>query len=144
MNGSARHRPDAGYTLTELLVVLAIMGMIAGVALPLLSAGRPGVETKALARAVAGDLALARQDAVGRNTEHHVVLRRSGSRYALWPTSTWHALPPGIVLSMQAQRGEIAFYPDGSTSGGTILVSGGGVRRRVDVHWPTGRIDTDE
>ena len=142
MSGSASHRPDAGYTLIELLVVLAIMGMIAGVALPLLSAGRPGIETKALARAVAGDLALARQDAIGRNTEHHVVLRRSGSRYALWPTSTWRALPPGITLSMQAR--EIAFYPDGSTSGGTILVSGGGVQRRGDVRWPTGRIDTDE
>ncbi len=142
MSRSARHRPDAGYTLIELLVVLAIMGMIAGVALPLLSAGRPGIETKALARAVAGDLALARQDAIGRNTERHVVLRRSGSRYALWPAGTWHALPPGITLSMQAR--EIAFYPDGSTSGGTILVSGGGVRRRVDVRWPTGRIDTDD
>jgi len=142
MSGSARHRPDAGYTLIELLVVLAIMGMIAGVALPLLSAGRPGIETKALARAVAGDLALARQDAIGSNTERHVVLRRSGSRYALWPAGTWHALPPDITLSMQAR--EIAFYPDGSTSGGTILVSGGGVQRRVDVRWPTGRIDTDE
>jgi general secretion pathway protein H len=142
MTGAAPHHPDAGYTLIELLVVLAIMGMIAGVALPLLSAGRPGIETKALARALASDLQLARQDAISRNTANHVVLRRSGSRYALWPVGTWHALPQGIGLSMQG--GEIAFYPDGSTSGGTILVEGGGVRRRVDVRWPTGRIDADE
>ncbi len=53
-----------GFTLVELLVVLAIAGLLLAVTPPLISAAMPGVELKAAARRTAGALRLAREVAI--------------------------------------------------------------------------------
>src|SRR5580704_14736597 len=68
---------DDGFTLVEMLVVLAIIGLLF-LALPvLLSAGRPGLEAKAAARALAHDLMAARQKAIFENIETDVALNEA-------------------------------------------------------------------
>ncbi len=124
-------RATEGYTLVELLVVLAIMGLIAAFAAPMLSASRPGLDSLAAARTIAARLASARQDAIAGDVEKQVAIR--GGLAGAVPISFRGTLP-----------GVIAFYPDGSSSGGTVFVGNGHARHRVNVLWPTGRISVDD
>jgi prepilin-type N-terminal cleavage/methylation domain-containing protein len=59
---------SAGYTLLELLFVMAVAATLAGVALPLWSNAVDHMNTSAAARYLAGRIALARLDAVRRST----------------------------------------------------------------------------
>ncbi len=130
----------AGYTLVELLVVLAIMGMLLAAAMPMLSTTRPGLEAKSAARALAQDLVAARQTAVDKGVAEHVTLNPMTGRYTVSPAGVQRVLPKGISIAGKS----IDFYPDGSTSGGIITVSGAHAVHRVSVRWPAGQVAVDE
>jgi general secretion pathway protein H len=130
---------EDGYTLMELLVVLAIMGFLAVAALPMLSSARPGFESRAAARAMAEDFGAARQLAVATGLETRVVF--AAHRYATLPGGPARALPKAVVFQAPA---EIDFFPDGSSSGGIVTVTSAQARHRVVAHWPSGRITVDE
>ena len=53
---------------------------------------------------------------------------------------------PDLAISVVAadglvagNRAEIGFFPDGSSTGGRVMLSGGGTRAVVAIHWLTGR-----
>jgi general secretion pathway protein H len=133
---------SGGYTMVELLVVLAIVGLLTVVAVPMLSASRPGLEATAAARTLASDLRAARQAAIDSGQARPVVLRPPGGY------NTGHvvrSLPRTVTLTFHGpMHDEIDFYSDGSASGGTIDLAAGKARRRVTVRWPSGQIALDE
>lgn len=133
-----------GYTLVELLVVLAIIGLLVTMAIPLLGAARPGLEAKAAAQLLHDDLVAARQAAIDQGVEQRFVLDGGGRRYAVRPQGTQRDLPAGVVLSFRGNGREIDFFPDGSASAGTVVLSGGGQDHHVSVRWPSGRIGFDD
>jgi general secretion pathway protein H len=135
---------EGGYTLLELLVVLAIIGLIASAALPMFAAMRPGLQAKSAARAIAEDLRTARQSAISSGEETRVVMNGAANRYAILPHGAARVLPKQIAFRVQASGDEIDFFPDGSTSGGAVTVQSGTARHRIVVHWPSGRISLDE
>ena len=55
---------SSGVTLLELLVVMALMGLVAAMAVPMLGGGVSGTELKSSVRQVAAGLRLARSEAV--------------------------------------------------------------------------------
>jgi len=131
----------AGYTLMELLVVLTIMGAIAVMAMPRLSAARPGLQAKSAAHAIARDLAAARQAAIAQAAETRVVF--AAGRYTVLPGGLSRTLPGDIALRLRG-RTEIDFFPDGSSNGGIVDVASAGAHRTIVTHWPSGRITLDE
>jgi general secretion pathway protein H len=137
---------DAGYTLVELLVVLAVIGLVILSVPTLLSAARPAVEAKAAARLLAQDLSTARQTAILKRRETGVVLNAQTGRYAL-AGGVLRELPKGVSLSFRATAGggnTILFYPDGSSTGGIVDIGDATHRHRVIAHWLSGRISLDE
>lgn len=75
-------RPGAaGYTLLELLLVMAIATTIAGISVPLWRSTLDHVNTSAAARYLAGRIALARLDAVRRSTVVGLRFERQGGDY---------------------------------------------------------------
>ena len=138
----------AGMSLIELLVVLMLMGLIAAMAVPLLSGGVSGSELKGAAREVAAGLRFARSGAVVSRQETRLVLDLEQRTFRIDRDERLHTLPKLVDLKLfTAQRdlvdeksGAIRFYPDGGSNGGRITIAAGERKYEVDVDWLTGRV----
>ncbi|MBK1647378.1 GspH/FimT family pseudopilin [Rhabdochromatium marinum] len=137
-----------GFTLVELLVVLAIAGLMMSLTPPLISAALPGVELKAAARRTAGALRVTRERAISSGQDQAWVLNIDTKRYQIAGTQRDGRLPDGLKLQLVAaeremlsdQQGGIRFFPDGSSTGGRVILSRGDSGYQVGVNWLTGRI----
>jgi general secretion pathway protein H len=146
-----RARPpwrSAGVTLLELLVVLAIMGLVAAFVVPLFGGGVPTAELKSAARQVAAGLRLARSEALATRQETRVLLDLEQRTMRLERDAQARALPRGIEMKLFTAQsdlvndrvGAIRFYPDGGSNGGRITLASGERKYEVDVDWLTGRV----
>jgi general secretion pathway protein H len=142
---------DRGFTLFELLVVLAVMGLLI-VAMPaIIAAGRSGVDARSAAIAVADDLREARDLAVATDGETRLVFDVAAGRYAIEPGQGWRDLPRGMVVHFRGARGEVTgesaairFFPDGTSTGAELLLDYGGQEHRIRASWISGRISVDD
>lgn len=123
-------RPDAGFTLVELLVCLVLIAVIMGLALPRFSLERPDTLERRAA-AVAAELARLRLDAMGE-----------GAVRSLSSEALRQRLPDPYSLS-SAEPPEIVFFPNGSSNGAVWELAAGGRVVAIAVDWLTGRISLD-
>lgn len=139
-----------GFTLLELLVVLAIMGLLLGLASPRFHNIVPGFELQSSARELAAALRETRGQALERGDPAVLVLDLAGRRYGLGGGSQSKELPRDIVLeamtaaediSEETRRARFRFFPDGSATGGRITLSRGERQYRIDIDWLTGRVE---
>lgn len=128
---------QAGFTLIELIVVIVIMSLIAGLVLVRHPTRSAGLDTDVTVRALSNALRLARSRAIAQDREVVVVTAPGG--FAVDGGSPW-LLPSGQALSTS----QVIFIPDGGSSGGTILLAAGQRRIAVDVNWLTGRVRARE
>jgi general secretion pathway protein H len=144
-------RAESGFTLIEMLVVIAIVALIAALALPQFS----GAQTKAAMtstthRLAAGlrstrSLAMAqgRSEAFSLDLAHG--LYRAGAG-AVQPVDAHIGLT--LVTASQeridAAAGDIRFFADGSSTGGGIGLRAGTRRALILVDWLTGRVSIVE
>jgi general secretion pathway protein H len=135
---------EAGYTLVELLVVFAIMGLVIAAVPALINRAMPGLQSTSAARALAADLRTARSAAISHNRQLRFVFAPEQQTYSL-AQQPRHRLPYGVPFALPPRGGnEIDFFADGSSSGGVILVGGKGHQHRVVTDWLTGRVSVDE
>ena len=66
------HNKQSGFTLIEMMIVIAILGIFAGIAIPNYLSYMPKHRLNGAARQVMGDLMLARMQAVSQNNEFMV------------------------------------------------------------------------
>ncbi|MEI9886381.1 MAG: GspH/FimT family pseudopilin [Rhizomicrobium sp.] len=137
---------EAGFTLTELLVVLAIIGLLVAAVPALLQSALPGARSLAAARALAGDLRAARGQAIAGGGATAIRFDAARQIYLSEPGDRRHVLPHAIRFSLQGAKPavRIGFYPDGSSTGGVVLVGDAAQRHRVAIDWLSGRVSVDE
>lgn len=140
-----------GFTLLELLVVLAIVALIFAIAIPNLRLPGFASDAASAARQIASGLADARQAAIFGNREARVVVDIQNRTYAVGsgPAVALEGIRKLTLITAERDvlddtRGEILFYPDGSAGGGEIRVQDeAGTIATIRVNWLTGRISLD-
>jgi general secretion pathway protein H len=139
---------EQGLTLLELLIVLALMGLMAAITLPMLGSGVSTSELRASARQLAAGLRAARSDALAQRHEAFLLVDVAGKRFRVSDDARIHKLPDGVTLKLftaqndlvDANVGAIRFFPDGGSNGGRITIAAGERKFEVDVDWLTGRV----
>ncbi len=137
-----------GFTLLEVLVALVIGVLLVSITPPLLSGMSGATELRGAVRQLAAGLRNARNEAVTRQQEAVLLLDLAGRRFAVSGDSRTVALPSSVALHLYTAQSElldrdqggIRFFPDGSSTGGAITVSGPKLAYRVNVDWLTGAI----
>lgn len=143
----SRYLNRRGFTLIELLVVMAIMGILLTLATPVIRRALPGAELEASSREIAAGLREARSLAIRTNQETAVVFdveevsfvvaggprRRLGGQITL-------VLTTAASEQISDRVGGINFFPDGTSTGGRVALSGASRVRFIVVDWLTGNV----
>jgi general secretion pathway protein H len=135
-------RPERGFTLVELLVVLALAGMALALAVPLIARHATGPSLDAATAQIRAGLRGARSTAM---TEGRAVVFQGDPGSGYWLDRRHVELPEmsgGAALRVATAGGaRISFYPSGGSSGGRIVVSSGEGHREIAIDSITGRAD---
>lgn len=122
MSAAARRADDRGFTLLEMLAVLAIAALAWLLVAPALPDGLFRSELERSAAALAAELREARARAVAERREIAVDVRRAG------------------LAATSAEPGVVRFFPEGGATAASLALRVGERSARIDVDWLTGRI----
>lgn len=143
-------RHARGFTLVELLVVFAILGLLLGLAPMAFERLREGAQYRDAVRGMTAQLRAARHRALSEGREVLFAVDLDRHRYGSDDADGWRVLPRelqlrAVVAGGPAQQASgvasIRFLPGGGASGGSVELirsSGAGTRLRVD--WLSGRV----
>jgi general secretion pathway protein H len=148
MKAGLRHDGDAGFTMVEILVVLAILAVAATLAWPQTQSART-VDLEVAADTLSARLTEARTRAIARAASVNVDFDPTARRYIIGDDKRVVQLPPDLALTLTMARSELSaaglarltFMPDGSATGGTIRLARGPRRIDILVSWLTGGVE---
>lgn len=136
----------------EMILVLVIAALLTAVAVPNLQPAMATMRLRGAASDIASALRHVRGLALGRGKETVFSLNVARHVYRVTGRAKSYALPDSVRLQLftadkelvDAEEGNIRFYPDGSATGGRITLEAAGQRRLVDVNWLSGEITVRE
>jgi general secretion pathway protein H len=138
-----------GFTLIELVVVLAIIGLVLALIPGFLLRTQPGLDVEVAARAIADALRHARSQAMLSNREQVFALDLHGRLFRAGREQPLKQLDRALELRLytaqaellDAASGQIRFFPDGSSTGGVIGLSLDGQEAELRIDWLTGQVE---
>jgi general secretion pathway protein H len=133
-------------------VVLALIGLMMAALPAVLSAGLPGLRLKSEARHLADELRNAHRSALRAHKEGVVTVDTAARSYAIGSSGSASVLPSGIALQFRnipygeanGQAARLRFFPDGSSTGGSIGLVQRGQQYWISVDWLTGRVSLSD
>ncbi|WP_238189695.1 pilus assembly FimT family protein [Methylobacterium frigidaeris] len=139
-----------GFTLVEMLVTMAILALAAGVAFQSLGPGALDRRTLLASETIAAEIGRLRAEAIRSGRAGRLAFEPQGHLF----TSSRPGAPPipvgGLAVAVEPgpigrpTPGEVRLLPDGSSTGGRILLGGGGTRRVLSVSALTGRVRRED
>ena len=140
---------EAGFTLIEIICVLAIVGLVAAIALPAFPTGTSRARLEGYALDISALLKGDRNAAIRTRSPVATTLSAQGKFVRSGANGGGVQFPADVGFdAILAQRcGErrvgstIDFFPSGLSCGGTIALSRQGVGFQVRVNWLTGGVE---
>lgn len=149
-------RPASGFSLLEMLLVMALIAIATLLAMSAFSGGMQGMALRGGAKDLAAQFRFARAVAISSGEPQDVVIDPQARRWEGAKGRTGE-LPAGgeIVFigaraslfgdgSVEDGTGAVRFFPDGAATGGRVRMLAGEAGKRggwdVDVGWLTGEV----
>lgn len=142
---------DSGVTLVEVMIVLAIIGLVLVLAAPNFRGPSRTVEFRTLTYDLANRLKAARAAAISSGRPVVVAFDMPRRWYQLEGAAEPVRLPRDVSISLTSARelsraagtGTLRFYADGSASGGRVTLARDAERAAVAVDWLTGAVEVE-
>ncbi len=139
---------DYGISLIEMLVVLAIISIVLASTVPTFRQPNDGSRPRLLAAEIAAQMRAVRAMAVARNNERAFVLNAGERTYVFEGQPNASKIPLGINMTLITSRqhvrtideARLVFFPDGTSTGGRLLISQRQQNLVVTVDWLTGSV----
>ncbi|MCL2715555.1 MAG: prepilin-type N-terminal cleavage/methylation domain-containing protein [Alphaproteobacteria bacterium] len=143
------NRSRRGFTLLEMVCVLAIVGLMASVLLPVMPRATSRSRLESCAVEIATLLKGDRNAAMSRGDSVATRVDAAGRRIASGASRVVVELPGDVRLDavlpqtcgQQAARSTIRFFADGSSCGGSIALRRLEWTYAIEVNWLTGRVE---
>jgi prepilin-type N-terminal cleavage/methylation domain-containing protein len=137
-------RTQQGFTLTEVVVVVALAAILAGLALPPFIQWLKNAEYRASARNILSILRETKSKAITSNREHRVEFESVNRRYRVtrgdrannssdWSTVVydWTILPPQVHMHANVEK--IHMNTNGTSNAGTIKIQDAAAVKKYEV-----------
>jgi general secretion pathway protein H len=134
----------SGFSLIETLAALAIVALATALAMPLAMRPSDALRLDAAAQDLLAALRLTRAAAIARNADAALTIDAERRTFAS-PAVPARALPADLSVKMKIaeperarSQGGFRFFPDGSSTGGDMLLALRGKEVKICVDWLTG------
>jgi general secretion pathway protein H len=135
---------QAGFTLVEMLVVLALIAFAMTISLPYATKSGEARKLEALTSTIIAELRLTRARAIAQNSRYSLAIDLKNRKINSSPPIIIPTTVKVELLTVQGQTQanlmSFDFYPDGAASGGKIILAIEGNAREIDVNWLTGAV----
>jgi len=146
---------NKGFTLIEIMVVLAISTALLVFVVPSLYRSIAATDIPNATKELVLALRLSQSQAINSTKPASLVLNVKKRHYQLSHKSKKYQLPKQIELSlltgstllqqgMEDDEGAIIFYPDGSSTGGQIILKKDQKSQQIDIDWLTGEVSISD
>lgn len=144
-------RASRGFTIIEILAVVALIALAVTVVSVSVGGGLKGAKVKAASRDLVAALRYTRGQAIVKRETKTVSVDVDKRRYKA-TGKKWVELPQDMSMKLFTARseleeegvGRIRFFPDGSSTGGHIDLLRDDATWRVEVLWLTGEVSLRE
>ena len=145
-----RRSTSRGFTLLEIVLVMAIIALATVLAAAAMTGGFKGMQLKASAKEIASNLRYTRTQAIATGQPQRFVIDPVKH---VWQAPNAHhgSIPDKLAIEFTGAReaqvkgapssqGAIEFFPDGAATGGRIRLTAGTAAWDIDVAWLTGQV----
>ncbi len=137
---------EAGFTLTELLVVLSILAVIITIIFTSYRPRTDKLELRKHAMIIAALMRSQRSLAIRQNKATTFVINVETGQYGEGKVKRRHSLPSNVAIRLLTAKsevintklGNIRFFPDGSSTRGTLILKYKSFEERIEIDWLTG------
>lgn len=136
-----------GFSLLEILVVVALIAVASVLAVGVLSGGVERLQLRSSAKELAANLRFTRAHALATGAPQRFVIDPVGHTWQ-GPAGRRGTVPDTLEIVFtgarevqpRADQGAIVFFDDGASTGGRIRLESGSAGWNVDVAWLTGEV----
>ena len=145
MISNTHRRDESGFTLLELLLTLSIIAGLVTASTIALSGSVVKLQASGYVGEIADIFREGQIQAIQTGQEAHIIIDLDARSLSLYPLGKVSALSEKLRVSIEIERtnarangATIVFYPDGSSTGGRMLIRAGVRNYEVEIDWLTG------